>query len=67
MPETSRRLRRQEWWDHRREVVGTVLLYLCFLAYVPWAIFLALHDLSAWWLAIMLVPMYIAVAIKGDV
>jgi uncharacterized membrane protein YdfJ with MMPL/SSD domain len=63
----SRHLRRQEWWDQRREVVGTVLLYLCFLAYVPYVVAIALTGHSFWWMAAMLVPIYIAVTIKGDV
>lgn len=63
----SRRLKRQEWWDQRREVVGTVLLYACFLAYIPWCIWIATHGLSLWWMTVILPLIYISVTIKGDV
>lgn len=67
MPDRARYFRRQYLWDQYRETLGTVLLYLCFIAYVPFVVVVATAGLSLWWLTAILIPVAIAAAIKGEV
>lgn len=60
------RLERQEWWDHRRETIGVVVLYLCFLAYVPTIIALVETGHSWLWVWLLAIPAYIGAWIQGD-
>jgi amino acid transporter len=66
MPELSRRLKRQRFWDDHAEAIGNTLMYLAFTAFLLGLIWAVVTNGSlrwAWWL---FVPVVIGAVISAS-